>query len=90
VDLSDRVMGSPPGPESVGDGRKSASKICSSTILRDCCTTRSVTVGVPNGRDFPPGFGINTRRTGEGRYVPSLSAEAIPARNAPTCPDWEI
>ena len=52
-------------------GRKSASKIGSSTSLAACCTTRSRTVGIPSGRLPPSGFGISTRRTGAGRYVPA-------------------
>ena len=50
-------------------GRKSASKIGSSTILAAATTTRSVTVGIPSGRHCPgrPGVGICTRRTGRGR-----------------------
>jgi len=39
--------------------------------------TRSSTVGTPSGRCDPSGLGMNTRRTGAGRYVPSISAEHI-------------
>ena len=48
-------------------GRKSASNTGSITIFTAICTTRSFTVGMPNGRVFPgcPGFGICTRRTNE-------------------------
>ena len=49
-------------------------------------TILSASVGIPNGRDLPPGLGISTRRTGQGRYVPSFKLAAIPARNAPTPP----
>ena len=50
-------------------GRKSASKIGSSTILAAAITTRSVTVGIPSGRVCPgrPGLGICTRRNGRGQ-----------------------
>ena len=48
-------------------GRKSASKIGSRTSLAACWATRSRTVGMPNGRLEPSGFGISTRRTGDGR-----------------------
>jgi hypothetical protein len=57
------------GPETVGDRPEVGLKTGSSTILNDCCTTRSVTVGIPSGRDSPPGLSINTRSTGQGRYV---------------------
>ena len=42
------------------------------------CTTRSFTVGMPRGRNFPgwPGFGMSTRRTGLGRYAPERSSDA--------------
>jgi len=46
---------------------KSASKIGSSTIRAACWATRSRTVGIPNGRVPPCGFGISTRRAGAGR-----------------------
>ena len=47
-------------------GRKSASKIGSSTIRAAAITTRSATHGMPSGRVCPglPGFGIRTRRSG--------------------------
>ena len=48
---------------------KSASKIGSSTILAAAWATRSRTVGIPNGRVPPRGFGISTRRAGAGRYT---------------------
>lgn len=47
-------------------GRKSASNIGSRTSFAACWTTRSFTVGMPNGRIWPVGFGISTRRTGFG------------------------
>jgi hypothetical protein len=40
--------------------------------------TRSITVGMPNGRVPPLSFGISTLFTGEGVYVPSRSAALIP------------
>ena len=54
-------------------GRKSASKTGSSTALHAAWTTRSVTVGIPKLRSFPPPLGIFTRRTGDGRYSPDFS-----------------
>ena len=48
-------------------GRKSASKMGSRTILAACWHTLSITVGMPNGRFDPSGFGISTRRTASGR-----------------------
>ncbi len=46
-------------------GRKSASNSGSITSFTAICTTRSLTVGMPNGRRRPgcPGLGIRTRRT---------------------------
>ena len=40
---------------------------------RDCWIKRSSTVGMPNLRCPPPGFGISTRFTGLGRYLPVSS-----------------
>ena len=37
------------------------------------CTTRSMMVGTPSGRRFPSPFGIQTRLTARGSYVPSRS-----------------
>jgi hypothetical protein len=49
-------------------GKKSASKTGSSTIFTAACTTRSRTEGIDNGlRSSVPGFGMNTRRAGNGR-----------------------
>jgi len=48
-------------------GRKSASKMGSSTILAACWATRSRTVGMPSGRLLPSGFGMSTRLAGAGR-----------------------
>jgi hypothetical protein len=55
--------------------KKSASKIGSSTILAAAWTTLSRTVGIPNGRLPPRGFGISTRRAGAGRYTPSRRSQ---------------
>ena len=52
-------------------GRKSASKIGSSTSLAACWATRSRTVGMPRGRAPPSGLGMSRRRTGAGRYRPA-------------------
>jgi hypothetical protein len=51
-------------------GKKSASKIGSSTSFTAAWATRSRTVGIPNGRLPPPGFGMSTRLAGAGRYDP--------------------
>jgi hypothetical protein len=56
-------------------GRKSASKIGSSTSFAAICATRSRTVGMPSGLLFPSAFGMYRRRTNVGRYVPSRSAD---------------
>jgi len=51
------------------DGRKSASKIGSTTSFAAVIATRSPTVGMPSGRVLPgcPGLGMRTRRNGAGR-----------------------
>ena len=41
-------------------------KYGSSTSMAAVCTTRSVIVGIPNGRSFTFGLGIKTRRTASG------------------------
>ena len=48
---------------------KSASNNGSITNFTAICTTRSFTVGMPNGRVFPgcPGLGMWTRRTNAAR-----------------------
>ena len=52
-------------------GRKSASKIGSSTIFTAACTMRSRTAGIDSGLcSLVPGFGMNTRRAGNGRHRP--------------------
>src|ERR1035441_2421838 len=67
---------------------KSASKIGSigvpSGSFAAICTTRSRTVGIPNGRCFPSAFGMYRRFTGEGRYRPARNAASISAKNSPT------
>src|SRR6476659_7309418 len=46
--------------------------------LTAACTIRSRTEGIDNGLDSPstPGFGMNTRRAGSGRYRPCLNSSA--------------
>ena len=56
--------------------KKSASKIGSSTILAAAWATLSRTVGIPNGRTPPRGFGISTRLAGAGRYPTRLEITA--------------
>jgi hypothetical protein len=66
-------------------GRKSASKIGSSTIFSAAPTMRSRTVGIDNGRcSVVPGFGMNTRRAGLGRHRPSLRSSANSPRSRST------
>ena len=50
-------------------GRKSASKIGSSTTFAAAMITRSPSAGMPSGRVSPrlPGLGMCTRRSGLGR-----------------------
>lgn len=49
-------------------GSMPASKTGSSTIFTAACTIRSRTAGIDSGRSsLPPGFGMNTRRVGNGR-----------------------
>jgi hypothetical protein len=69
VDLGNRVLRAPVGPEPVETGAKSASKIGSRTNFSAACTTRSITVGMPNARSFPLALGIITCRTGAGVKV---------------------
>ena len=65
-------------------GRKSASKIGSSTSFAAICTTRSRTVGIPSGRCLPSAFGMYRRSTGCGRYVPARSAAPSSSRKRST------
>ena len=67
-------------------GRKSASKTGSSTIFAAACTIRSRTGGIDSGRcSAVPGFGIITRRAGNGRYrfSPSSLASSSSSRATP-------
>ena len=45
-----------------------------------CNISRSVTVGIPKSRIPPPVFGIFSRRTGLGRYLPFRNASRIPGQ----------
>jgi len=67
-------------------GKKSASKIGSSTALTAVWTTRSATVGIPSFLSFPddPFLGIITCRTSTGRNPPDFSDSRIPSRNTTT------
>src|SRR6202049_2146893 len=49
------------------------------TSLAAVWTTRSRIVGMPSGRSPPSGFGMDTRRTGSGRYVFETSYSRRPA-----------
>ena len=51
-----------------------------STCRSACWISRSITVGMPSSRCVPSGFGIITRRTGLGRYVPCSSCSRTPGR----------
>src|SRR3989442_1475435 len=63
---------------------KSASKIGSTTTLAAACTTRSRTVGIPNGRCVPSVFGMYCRLTGCGQYMPVRRRCCTPRRNVST------
>ena len=63
---------------------KSASKIGSMTSLAAACTTRSRTVGIPNGRFVPSGFGMYWRLTGCGQYRPVRRRCCTSWRNSST------
>ena len=66
-----------PGRNPKLHGKKSASKTGSSTIFAAACTTRSRTAGIDSGLcSLVPGFGMNTRRAGSGRYRSSLNSAA--------------
>jgi hypothetical protein len=52
----------------------------SRAIRTASCAIRSRMEGMPRGRTFPPGFGMNTRRTGFGRNVPSSRDSRSPLR----------
>jgi hypothetical protein len=66
--------------------KKSASKMGSSTHRAAAIITRSVTVGIPNGRVLVvvPALGMWTRRNGRGRYQPDRNASASSPRNRST------
>ena len=63
-------------------GRKSASKIGSSTILAACWATRSRTVGMPNGR-LPPIRLRDLHPPHRRRAVPALAEVSRRARQHP-------
>ena len=56
--LVQRLMRVPPRTKSEGAPSKSAAKIGSITKSVAICATRSRTVGIPNGRNRPSGFGM--------------------------------
>src|ERR1700731_4597394 len=68
-------------------GKKSASKIGSSTSFAAIWTTRSRTVGMPNGRFLPSAFGMYRRSTTPGRYlcVRSTAPSSSKKRSTPYC-----
>ena len=63
---------------------KSASKMGSRTSFKAACTTRSVTVGMPNLRSLPLALGIITCRTGTGLNSPALNWARMFRRNSST------
>ena len=63
---------------------KSASKMGSNTSFKAACTTRSVTVGMPNARSFPLALGIITCRTGTGWNARDFNFSRTPRRKAST------
>ena len=63
-----------PGRNPNDDPEKSGSKMGVSTCAIACWISLSRQVGTPSKRSPPPGLGITTRRTGEGRYVPASRA----------------
>ena len=74
--LAHRLMGVAAFAESI-TMLAEPSKSGPSTCAIACWITRSSTVGTPKGRCVPSGLGMNTLRTGAGRYVPSLIAARI-------------
>jgi len=76
-DLQKIERGLKRGPEALGYETGSI------TTFAAICTTRSRTVGIPNGRCFPSAFGMYRRFTGEGRYRPARNAAWISAKNSP-------
>jgi len=67
-----------PGRKPSEHGWKSAPKIGPSTSRAAICTTLSLTLGRPSGRWPPLLLGINTRRTGAGRYVLVFHSSSSP------------
>ena len=63
-----------PGRNPNEDPEKSGSKMGVSTCAIACRISLSRQVGTPSNRSPPPGLGITTRRTGDGRYVPASRA----------------
>lgn len=62
-----RIFATASGAQSVAVFGEGCSKMGSITLFTAACTTRSVTVGIPNGRfSALPGFSIHTRLTGLG------------------------
>ena len=63
-----------PGRNPNDDPEKPGSKIGVSTCAIAWQISLSRQVGTPSKRSPPPGLGITTRRTGDGRYVPASRA----------------
>ena len=80
VNFPQRVLAPPPRTEPVAGLQLWNSKIGSITSLTAACAIRSLTVGIPKGRVWPSPFGISTRLTAWGRYVPPRSSSASSAR----------
>ena len=77
-----RIVRAPPQPKPVArlaEQRlpKPGSKIGCKTCSKACCSSRSITVGMPNSRWPPCGLGISTRRTGLGVQRPASSFARI-------------
>ena len=66
-----------PGRNPQLDSLNSGSKIGCNTCSKACCSSRSITVGMPNCRLSPFGLGISTRRTGLGVQRPAKSFARI-------------
>ena len=63
-----------PGRNPNDDPGKPGSKMGVSTCAIAWQISLSRQVGTPSKRSPPPGLGITTRRTGDGRYVPASRA----------------